>query len=85
MLGVGRIAGLLQRVGADWCLAHGAAQDWVVRLSAVVAVDGASGRSVPEVAWSPIARLGLARPYAASRTPESGVWCTASTAAPATS
>ncbi|MGA8245447.1 MAG: hypothetical protein WB797_00935 [Nocardioides sp.] len=57
--GVGRVAGLLQRVGADWCLAHGAAQDWVVRLSAVVGVEGASSRSVPEVAWSPVARLGL--------------------------
>lgn len=58
--GVGRVDGLLQRVGTDWCLAHGAAQDWVVRLSAVVAVDGAASRSVPEVAWSPVARLGIA-------------------------
>ncbi len=30
-----------------------------MRLDAVVAVHGASERSVPEVAWSPIARLGL--------------------------
>jgi hypothetical protein len=59
VLGVGQVAGLLQRVGADWCLTHGAAQDWVVPLSAVVGVDAASSRSVPEVAWSPIARLGL--------------------------
>ena len=50
---------MLQRVGPDWCLAHGAAQDWVVRLAAVVAVSGASARAVPEVAWSPVARLGL--------------------------
>jgi hypothetical protein len=57
--GVGQVAGLLQRVGADWCLAHGAAQDWVVRLPAVLGVDGASSRSVPEVAWSPVSRLGL--------------------------
>lgn len=59
LLGVGRVAGLLQRVGADWCLIHGASQDWVVRLPAVVGIDGASSRSVPEVAWSPVARLGL--------------------------
>ncbi len=59
VLGVGQVAGVLQRVGADWCLTHGAAQDWVVRLAAVVGVDGASSRSVPEVAWSPVARLGL--------------------------
>lgn len=59
VLGVGQVSGLVQRVGSDWCLAHGAAQDWVVRLSAVVAVHGASSRSVPELAWSPIARLGM--------------------------
>jgi hypothetical protein len=57
--GVGPVAGLLQRVGSDWCLTHGSAQDWVVRLAAVVGVEGASARSVPEVAWSPVARLGL--------------------------
>jgi len=57
--GVGPISGVLQRVGPDWCLTHGAAQDWVVRLAAVVAVEGTSTRSVPEVAWSPVARLGL--------------------------
>lgn len=57
--GVGPVAGLLQRVGPDWCLAHGAAQDWVVRLAAVVSVEGASSRAVPEVAWSPVDRLGF--------------------------
>ena len=35
VLGVGPVAGVLQRVGPDWCLAHGSAQDWVVRLPAV--------------------------------------------------
>jgi hypothetical protein len=59
LLGVGPVAGTLQRVGPDWCLVHGPAADWVVPLAAVVAVDGASERSVPEVAWSPVARLGL--------------------------
>jgi hypothetical protein len=57
--GAGRVTGVLQRVGADWCLVHGPAQDWLVRLPAVLAVEGASQRSLPEVAWSPVARLGL--------------------------
>ena len=43
----GRSAGVLQRVGPDWCLVHGPAQDWVVRLAAVQGVEGASDRSVP--------------------------------------
>ena len=59
VVGVGPVAGVLQRVGPDWCLAHGAAQDWVVRLAAVVSVEGASARALPEVAWSPIDRLGF--------------------------
>jgi hypothetical protein len=59
LTGVGPVAGRLQRVGRDWCLVHGAAQDWMVRLAAVTGVEGASERSVPEVAWSPVSRLGL--------------------------
>jgi hypothetical protein len=59
VLGVGPIAGTLRRVGPDWCLARGAAQDWVVRLAALVSVEGASARSVPEIAWPPTSRLGL--------------------------
>jgi hypothetical protein len=43
--GVGPVAGRLRRVGPDWGLVHGAAQDWVVRLDAVKSVDGASDRS----------------------------------------
>ena len=57
--GVGPVAGRLRRVGPDWCLVHGSAQDWVVRLAAVIGVEGASDRSVPDVAWSPVSRLGL--------------------------
>ena len=57
--GVGPVSGRMQRVGPDWCLMHGAAQDWVVRLAAVKGVEGASDRSLPEVAWSPVSRLGL--------------------------
>jgi hypothetical protein len=59
LLGPGTVHGLVQRVGPDWCLLHGAAQDWVIRLAAVRAVEGVSPRSVPEVAWSPVSRLGL--------------------------
>jgi hypothetical protein len=56
---VGRIEGTLDRVGEGWCLLSGAGQVRIVPLAAVVAVHGASGRSVPEVAWSPVDRLGL--------------------------
>jgi hypothetical protein len=57
--GVGRVAGALERVADGWCVLRGPAQDWIVCLPAVAAVHGASGRSVPEVAWSAVARLGL--------------------------
>ena len=59
VLGVGPVAGRMRRVGPDWCLVRGSAQYWVVRLDAVQSVEGASARSVPEVAWSPVSRLGL--------------------------
>ncbi|MDF1603649.1 hypothetical protein [Nocardioides sp. YIM 152315] len=57
--GVGAVVGVLDRVADGWCVVSGAAQDWVVCLPAVAAVHGASGRSVPELAWPPVARLGL--------------------------
>lgn len=57
--GVGRVDGVLQRVGDGWVLVHGAGQDWVFRTAALTVVRGASDRSVPEVAWSPVARLRL--------------------------
>lgn len=60
--GVGALPGRLARVASGWCLLAGPAQDWVVRLAAVAAVDGVSDRAVPEVAWSPVARLGLGSP-----------------------
>lgn len=56
---VGRVEGRLDRVGEEWCLLGGPRQDWIVPLRVVTAVRGASDRSVPEVAWSPIERLGL--------------------------
>jgi len=57
--GVGAVEGVLERVADGWCVLRGPAQDWVVCLPAVTAVRGASDRSVPEVAWSPVARLGI--------------------------
>lgn len=56
---VGRLEGRLSRVGEDWCLLGARGQEWIVPLHAVSAVRGASDRSVPEVAWSPIDRLSL--------------------------
>lgn len=57
--GVGAVAGVLDRVGTGWCLVGAGAQDWVVHLPSVAGVHGAIDRSVPEVAWSPVTRLGL--------------------------
>jgi hypothetical protein len=56
---VGTITGTLERVGTGWCLLSGSGQDWIVPLAALVTLRGASERSSPEVAWSPVARLGL--------------------------
>ena len=58
LAGVGRVAGTLQRIGTGWCLVRAGGSHWLVLLDAVVSVSGASDRSVPEVAWSPLARLG---------------------------
>ncbi|MBS44764.1 MAG: hypothetical protein CMH83_16690 [Nocardioides sp.] len=57
--GVGRVDARLSRTASDWCLLTGPGQDWVVPHAAVGAVSGLSDRGVPEVAWSPLARLGL--------------------------
>lgn len=57
--GVGRLEGGLGRVAEGWCLLEAPRQDWIVRLVAVSVVLDASDRSVPEVAWSPVQRLGL--------------------------
>ncbi|WP_210504542.1 hypothetical protein [Nocardioides xinjiangensis] len=56
---LGRLEGRLSRVGEEWCLLRGRGQEWVVPLAAVSGVHGASARSVAEVAWSPVDRLGL--------------------------
>jgi hypothetical protein len=57
--GVGRVEGELRRTGDGWCLLSGHQQDWIVRTPRIHVVHGASERSVPEVAWSPLHRLGL--------------------------
>ena len=73
-LGVGPVRGALQRVAAEWCLVSGSGgQDWVLPLASVTVVHGASARSVPEVAWSPMARLGLGS--ALRRIADSGQRC----------
>ena len=59
VLGVGPVAGVLQRVAQGWCLLRGSGQDWVLTLDAVDTVIGLSSRSVPEVAWPRVAALGL--------------------------
>jgi hypothetical protein len=57
--GVGQVSGMLQRVGPDWCLVGAQRHAWVVRLEHATTVTGASERSVPEVAWSPVSLLGI--------------------------
>ena len=73
VLGVGAVTGTLSRTAAEWCLVRGPGQDWLVRLAAVVSVTGASERALPEVAWSPVSRLGLGSPL--RRLAESGERC----------
>lgn len=57
--GAGTVPGRLERVGTGWLRIAGARGAWLVRLEAVSHVRGASERSVPEMAWSPVDRLGL--------------------------
>ncbi|MFA6298471.1 MAG: hypothetical protein WC642_04850 [Nocardioides sp.] len=73
VLGVGAVPGTLSRTAAEWCLVRGPGQDWLVRLAAVASVTGASERALPEVAWSPVSRLGLGSPL--RRLAESGERC----------
>lgn len=57
--GAGLVRGTLQRVGDGWCLVGAGAVDWVLPLAAALRVRGASDRALPQVAWSPLTRLGL--------------------------
>ncbi|WP_028471646.1 hypothetical protein [Nocardioides alkalitolerans] len=58
--GVGPVSGALRRVGEGWCLVEARGSDWVLRTEALDVVRGASERSRPEAAWSPVQRLGVA-------------------------
>jgi hypothetical protein len=71
--GAGRVRGELRRVGAGWCLVTGDGRDCLVPTAAVESVQGLSERAVPEVAWSPVARLGLGS--ALRRLADQGVSC----------
>lgn len=71
--GVGRVEGELQRMGLGWCLVSGHAQDWILRTPCIEVVQGASERSVPAVAWSPLHKLGVSS--ALRRLAESQVRC----------
>ena len=57
--GIGVLQGTLQRVAADWCLVVASRQVWIVRVAAIDQIRGAADRSVPELAWSPVAKLGF--------------------------
>ncbi len=71
--GVGAVRGDLARVATGWCLVAQPTQDWVVRLAAVGAVEGASSRATPEVAWPVTGRLTVAS--ALRRLAEAGERC----------
>ena len=71
--GVGTVAGRLDRVSDGWVVLGGHGQDWVVRTAAIAVAHGLSERSVPEVAWSVVARLGLGS--ALRRLSDGGVAC----------
>lgn len=71
--GIGPVAGTLQRVTEDWLLLTSRGQDWVVRSPALQSAESVSVRAVPEVAWSPLARIGFGS--ALRRIAESGERC----------
>ncbi len=71
--GTGLVVGRLTRVTSAWCALEGPGRDWVVVISAITVARGLSARSVPEVAWSPVAGLGLGS--ALRRIAESGAGC----------
>lgn len=71
--GVGPVAGTVRRVGEGWLLLRAATADWVVRTDAVRIVRDPSDRSVPELAWSPVSRLGVGS--ALRRLADSGAPC----------
>lgn len=73
VLGVGPVTGTLDRIADGWLLLSSGEHDWVVNTALISSVAGASVRSVPEVAWSPLTRLGLGS--ALRRISEAGERC----------
>ncbi|WP_408898714.1 hypothetical protein ACJ5H2_06295 [Nocardioides sp. R1-1] len=73
VLGVGMLSGTIERVADGWLLLGAGEHDWVVAFDAVATVENASPRSVPQIAWSPLTRLGL--PSALRRIAEAGEPC----------
>ena len=73
VVGVGTLTGALDRVAEDWLLLSAGQHDWVINAHAIITVEGASVRSIPEVAWSPLTRLGLGS--ALRRVAEAGERC----------
>ncbi|MCL2541068.1 MAG: hypothetical protein FWE71_01245 [Nocardioidaceae bacterium] len=71
--GVGQVEGELQRVADAWILLTTGDQDWVVRMPAVHTIESVSVRAIPEVAWSPLARIGFGS--ALRRLSEAGERC----------
>lgn len=71
--GIDAVTGRIDRVADGWLLVSTAQHDWVINQAAVNGVVGASVRSVPEVAWSSLARLGLGS--ALRRIAEAGERC----------
>lgn len=76
--GVGPVRGQLARVARSWCLVSGHGQEWFVPRSAITTITGASAQAVPEVAWSPLTRLGIGS--ALRRIADSGDRCLVHTA-----
>ncbi len=59
VLVIGTLEGLLGRVGTGWALLHASSADWLIPWDSIVSVRGAATRSVSELAWSPLAKLGI--------------------------
>ena len=58
--GVGRLEGVLRRVGDGWCLLDADGDEWIVRGCALGSLRGLTDRAVAAGARSAAARLGLA-------------------------
>lgn len=57
--GVGALPGTLVRSAADWLLLEASGCEWLVPHRCLLSIEGASPRSLPEAAWSPLSRLSL--------------------------